>query len=84
MTNEGDTKRIVEETLKKYGKLDILVNNAGILELGSILNTSLDQYDRLMNTNVRQVISSYHKFKGKGIFSFLYFIFMGKNATQGH
>lgn len=58
LTNEGDTKRIIEETIKQYGKLDILVNNAGILETGSILNTSLEQYDRLMNTNVRQVILS--------------------------
>ena len=29
------------------------VNNAGIIELGTIENTSLEQYDRLMNTNVR-------------------------------
>jgi len=29
------------------------VNNAGIIEMGSIENTSLDQYDRLMNANVR-------------------------------
>lgn len=55
LTNEGDTKRIIEETIKQYGKLDILVNNAGILETGSILNTSLEQYDRLMNTNVRSI-----------------------------
>lgn len=29
ITNPEDTKRIVDETIKKYGKLDILVNNAG-------------------------------------------------------
>ena len=29
------------------------VNNAGIIELGTIENTSMEQYDRLMNTNVR-------------------------------
>ena len=32
-----------------------LINNAGIIELGNIENTSLDQYDRLMNTNVRSI-----------------------------
>ena len=37
------------------GSLDILVNNAGILEMGTIENTSLEQYDRIMNTNVRAV-----------------------------
>ena len=29
------------------------VNNAGIMEYGSIENTSLEQFDRLMNINVR-------------------------------
>lgn len=29
--NENDVKKVVEQTIKKFGKLDILVNNAGIL-----------------------------------------------------
>ena len=33
------------------------MNNAGILEYGSIEDTSLDQYDRVMGMNVR---SMYH------------------------
>ncbi|EDW84034.1 uncharacterized protein Dwil_GK13927 [Drosophila willistoni] len=53
MTNEPDVKKIVTSTLAKYGRIDVLVNNAGILETGSIENTSLEQYDRVMNTNVR-------------------------------
>ena len=53
LASEGDTQSIIEQTVDKYGKLDILVNNAGIMELGSIENTSLDQYDRIMNVNVR-------------------------------
>ncbi|CAG0897323.1 unnamed protein product [Darwinula stevensoni] len=55
LTNESDVCHLVQETLKKYGKLDILVNNAGILELGSIENTSLEQFDRLMKVNVRSI-----------------------------
>lgn len=46
LTNETDTKNILDSTIKHYGKLDVLVNNAGILESGSIENTSLEQYDR--------------------------------------
>lgn len=55
VTVEKDVIKIVEETLKTFGKLDVLVNNAGILENGSIENTSLEQYDRLFNTNVRSI-----------------------------
>ncbi|XP_015438436.1 PREDICTED: 3-oxoacyl-[acyl-carrier-protein] reductase FabG-like [Dufourea novaeangliae] len=55
LNNEADVKNIIDATIKHYGKLDVLVNNAGILENGSIENTSLEQYDRVFNTNVRTV-----------------------------
>ncbi|XP_023333414.1 11-beta-hydroxysteroid dehydrogenase-like 2 isoform X2 [Eurytemora carolleeae] len=55
VSNETDCKNIIDSTVKHFKKLDILVNNAGILEMGSIENTSLEQYDRVMNTNVRAV-----------------------------
>lgn len=46
---------MIEATIKQFGQLDILVNNAGVLEYGSIENTSLEQYDRVMNANVRSI-----------------------------
>jgi len=55
LTKEDDVKRIVDETMKKFNNIHILVNNAGILETGTIENTSLDQYDRVMNSNMRCV-----------------------------
>lgn len=55
LTNEKDTKAILDKTIDRFGKLDVLINNAGILESGSIENTSLAQYDRIMNTNVRSI-----------------------------
>ncbi|XP_077293605.1 3-oxoacyl-[acyl-carrier-protein] reductase FabG-like isoform X3 [Arctopsyche grandis] len=55
LSSEKDVENIIASTIKEYGKLDILVNNAGVIELGSIENTSLGQYDRMMNTNVRSV-----------------------------
>ncbi|KAL6267007.1 hypothetical protein P5V15_000087 [Pogonomyrmex californicus] len=55
LTNEKDVKNIIDLTIKHYGKLDVLVNNAAILEMGSIENTSLEQYDNIFNVNVRSV-----------------------------
>jgi NAD(P)-dependent dehydrogenase (short-subunit alcohol dehydrogenase family) len=46
---------LVERTVERFGRLDILVNNAGVLEFGSIETTSLEQYDRVMNVNVRAI-----------------------------
>uniref|UniRef100_A0A1B6D562 Ketoreductase domain-containing protein n=1 Tax=Clastoptera arizonana TaxID=38151 RepID=A0A1B6D562_9HEMI len=55
LTKEDDTKNILDSTIKHYKKLDVLINNAGVLELGSIEDTSLEQYDRVFNTNVKSI-----------------------------
>lgn len=60
VTDEEDVKKVVEQAIKHFGKLDVLVNNAGIIENGGIEETSLDQYDRLFNTNVRSVYHLTH------------------------
>ncbi|KAK9709303.1 hypothetical protein QE152_g26709 [Popillia japonica] len=53
LTNVNDNKNILQSTIKHFGKLDVLINNAGVIETGSIENTSLEQFDRMMNINVR-------------------------------
>jgi NAD(P)-dependent dehydrogenase (short-subunit alcohol dehydrogenase family) len=55
VTVEDDTKRIIDETIKKFGKIDVLLNNAGVIENGTIETTSIEQYDRVMNTNMRSI-----------------------------
>ncbi|XP_014777568.1 dehydrogenase/reductase SDR family member 4 isoform X2 [Octopus bimaculoides] len=49
-----DRKKLVEETLAKFGGLDILVNNAGINPaFGPVLDTSEDVWDKVFETNVK-------------------------------
>ncbi|XP_037825859.1 uncharacterized oxidoreductase TM_0325-like [Lucilia sericata] len=55
MCQEKDVENIIKETIGKFKKLDVLVNAAGIIENGSIENTSLEQFDRVMNTNIRSL-----------------------------
>ena len=55
VTKESDVERLVQTALDRFKQLDVLVNNAGIVAVGSIENTSLSQYDDVMNTNVRSV-----------------------------
>lgn len=50
---EADTRRIVDETMKAFGRVDILVNNAGIVLGGTIDTTTLADYERTMAVNVR-------------------------------
>ncbi|XP_054087342.1 uncharacterized oxidoreductase TM_0325-like [Zeugodacus cucurbitae] len=50
-----DAERIINSTIEKFGQLDVLVNNAGIFEGGNILEIDVDQFDRVLNTNLRSV-----------------------------
>lgn len=52
-----DAERIVNETIKHFGKLDVLVNNAGIFALDSITEVKISEFDRVFDTNVRSVIT---------------------------
>lgn len=52
---EAEAARIVAGTAERFGGLDVLVNAAGIIQTGSIETTSLEQWDTMMNINVRSV-----------------------------
>lgn len=47
--------RLVTEIAGNFGQIDVLVNAAGIIANGSIENTSLDNWDKMMDINVRSV-----------------------------
>ncbi|KAJ0184128.1 hypothetical protein K1T71_000551 [Dendrolimus kikuchii] len=55
MLKEADVENIVKETIEKFNRIDVLINNAGILASGTIETTSLEKYDSVMNTNIRNV-----------------------------
>ena len=53
LRDEKDVKAVIDATIEKFKGLDVLINNAGILELGTIETTTLETFDRVMDTNVR-------------------------------
>jgi NAD(P)-dependent dehydrogenase (short-subunit alcohol dehydrogenase family) len=53
LLNERETSAFVQNVLKDFGGIDVLVNAAGIIASGTIENTTLADYDLMMNINVR-------------------------------
>ena len=52
VTSETRWQEVVAETEKKFGKLNVLVNSAGIGTEGTIENTSLADFKKMMAINV--------------------------------
>lgn len=48
---EEDCRRLIEETVRRFGKIDILINNAGISMRAPFLDVNLEVIKKLMNVN---------------------------------
>ncbi|CAN5572454.1 3-oxoacyl-[acyl-carrier-protein] reductase [soil metagenome] len=51
----SQVERLVNETIENFGRIDVLVNSAGIIANGTIENTTLDDWDKMLNINLRSV-----------------------------
>jgi len=46
-------QRLIDETVKAFGRVDIMVNNAGVETRSSVLETTEKQYDFVLNVNLK-------------------------------
>jgi len=55
-TKESDAKNLIEATIAKYGRLDVLFNNVGIAEGGIGLAVKEEDWDAVMDTNLKSIL----------------------------
>jgi NAD(P)-dependent dehydrogenase (short-subunit alcohol dehydrogenase family) len=55
VSSQGDTEKLISFSERKHGGLDILVNNAGVYIAKRIDETSEEEWDWIMNTNLKGV-----------------------------
>ncbi len=55
VTRASDCLSAVEKTVEEFGGLDILFNNAGIIRRAAVVETTEEEWDRVMETNVKSV-----------------------------
>ena len=50
---EADCERMVAETVSRFGRLDFLFANAGVHSFGTVLSTSVEEWDYIIDVNLR-------------------------------
>jgi NAD(P)-dependent dehydrogenase (short-subunit alcohol dehydrogenase family) len=55
VSSSGDVERLMSTAMETFGRLDILVNNAGIAVPGSVTETSVADWDKVLAVNLRSV-----------------------------
>ncbi len=55
VSKESDMERVVDHAVSQYGKLDVMYNNAGIIFVKQVIDSTEDEWNRLVNVNLKGV-----------------------------
>lgn len=55
VTREDDIARMVDEPYRRFGRLDVLFNNAGVIRVQPMFDVTREEWDRVMDVNLRAV-----------------------------
>ncbi|MFJ6493931.1 SDR family oxidoreductase [Streptomyces virginiae] len=56
VTDAADVRAFVAAARDRYGRVDVLVNNAGVMPLSPLDALKVDEWDRMIDVNVRGVL----------------------------
>ncbi len=55
-----ESHQVVEQVMKDFGRIDVLINNAGITKDGLIMRMSEQQWDAVINVNLKSAFNFIH------------------------
>lgn len=58
VADTAQVQQVSEEILKRFGHVDVLVNNAGIAQIKLFTDTTEEDWDRMMNVNVKGIFNT--------------------------
>jgi NADP-dependent 3-hydroxy acid dehydrogenase YdfG len=60
VTKKEDVERLVNETKNEFGTVDIFVNNAGVMLLSFLKNDHVDEWEQMVDVNIKGVLFGIH------------------------
>ncbi|MFH8637082.1 SDR family oxidoreductase [Streptomyces goshikiensis] len=59
VTDAADVRDFVAAAQERYGRVDVMVNNAGVMPLSPLDALKVDEWDRMIDVNVRGVLHGF-------------------------
>jgi NADP-dependent 3-hydroxy acid dehydrogenase YdfG len=60
VASQEQAEALVAQTVAELGRLDTLINNAGVMLLGPAVNAPLEEWERMLDVNVRGLLYCAH------------------------
>lgn len=56
VTRREDVQAFAAHAIARFGRIDVIVNNAGVMPLSPLASLKLDEWDRMIDVNIRGVL----------------------------
>jgi NADP-dependent 3-hydroxy acid dehydrogenase YdfG len=60
VTKKEEVQQMVDEALNRFGNIDVLINNAGIGYFNPIKDSTLEEWDSMIDTNIKGLLYCIH------------------------
>ena len=51
-----EMKRLVDAAVQQYGRIDVMINNAGLMPHSPLERLKIDDWDRMIDVNIKGVL----------------------------